>query len=222
MKLFAIPTLFLISVSAFYAHTASAEKKTVKIQQKSLEKSNPQKKDEPSASAVRETDKTSKQADSTLKKKPSKKPNERNITQLLNAGLNQSIDLIERTLDTLPMVCQSDSSLEQKTKNFQQKLVTAKQKLRQIKEDFIIRDPSLYSYINTLDFYLNRPREFNYEKTVPKNTEKLKEYISGLTFSFQLMYRVAFNVPEDTPANKFPEGWGRSIGTALTCLQNHQ
>ncbi len=225
MKLLIIPVLFLISAPVFYVHTAGAEKKTSKMQKKSSKQPRPQRKTQSSSkknTSLAQKSKKGKTSQPAAVQKPTKKPNVRNITQLPNTDLNQSIDSVEHTLDALPAVCQSNSSLEQKTKDFQKKLVTAKQKLRQIKEDFIIRDPSLYAYINTLDFYLNRPQEFNYEKKVPKNIEKLKEYISGLTLSFQMMYRTAFNVPEDTPANKFPEGWGRSIIVALTCLQNHQ
>ena len=89
-------------------------------------------------------------------------------------------------------------------------------------ENFIIRDPSIYAYVHTLYFYLNLPEEFNYEREIPENGEELKEYVSGLALAFQLMYRLAFNIPESTPMNEFPEGWGRSIGFALTCLKNHQ
>ena len=136
--------------------------------------------------------------------------------------LDQAMNSVEQMLEALPAVCQNKNSLLQKTISFQNKLVSIKQTVRQIKENYVIRDPSLFSYIHTLDFYLNQSRDFNYDRKIPKSTKKLKEYISGLSFSFQTMYRVAFNVPEDTPADKFPAGWGQSIGAALTCLQNHQ
>lgn len=156
--------------------------------------------------------------------KNKKKPNTRLMSQIAGIGiqLHQSLESLEKLLDELSGVCRGNHSLAQKTASLQQKLIMIKQKTRQIKEDFVIRDPSIHSYIHTLNFYLNESKEFNYEKNLPTNTEELKEYVSGLSLSFQYMYQMAFNIPENTPLTEFPKGWGRSIGTALHCLENHK
>ncbi len=165
-------------------------------------------------------------ADTVAVKKTKQKPvsniNPRRINQISDSTLNQSIDSVTKLFNELDVVCQNDNSLSQQVTEFQQRLVTIKQKIRQIKEDFSISDPSIHSYIHTLDLYLNKSENFNYEKEIPKNTDELKEYVSGLALSFQYMYQLAFNIPENTPMNKFPEGWAQSIGTALTCLKNNQ
>ena len=150
-----------------------------------------------------------------------KKSNTRRVTQVSDAELNQYVNSVTRLLDELPSVCQGNIPLIQKVKNFQNKLTLIRQRVRQIKEDFIINSPSLHSYIHTLNFYLNESKEFRYRRP-PENTEELKEYVSGLALSFQYMYQLAFNIPEETPMNRFPRGWGRSIGTALHCLDNHR
>ena len=150
-----------------------------------------------------------------------KKTNTRRVTQVSDAELNQYVNSVTKLLEELPSVCQGNSPLIQKVKNFQNRLTLIKQKIRQIKEDFVINSPSLHSYIHTLNFYLNESKEFRYRRP-PENTEELKEYVSGLALSFQYMYQLAFNIPEETPMNRFPRGWGRSIGTALHCLDNHR
>jgi len=157
----------------------------------------------------------------TLKKQISN-INLRRVSQLSDTSLNRSIESLAKLLNELPLLCQNDKPLNKKVTKFQKKLVTIKRKIRQIKEDFRISDPSIHSYIHTLDFYLNKPENFNYEADIPKNTAELREYISNLALSFQYMYQLAFNIPENTSLDKFPEGWGRSIGTALTCLKHDQ
>ena len=161
-------------------------------------------------------------ADTIKKQKPVSKTNQRRINQISNSTLSQSIDSVTKLFDELIIVCQNDNPLGQKVTEFQKRLVTIKQKIRQIKEDFSISDPSTHSYVHTLDFYLNKSEDFNYEKEIPKDTDKLKEYVSGLALSFQHMYQLAFNIPGNTPLDKFPEGWGNSIGTTLSCLKNNE
>ena len=185
---------FIIPFLLIYIHTVSAEKKI--------------------------------KADTVAVKKTKQKPvaniNPRRINQISDTTLNQAIDSVTKLFDELAVVCQNDNSLSQQVTEFQQRLVTIKQKVHQIKEDFHISDPSIHSYIHTLNFYLNNSEDFNYEKKIPKNTEELKEHVSGLALSFQHMYQLAFQIPENTPIDKFPEGWGQSIGTTLTCLKNNQ
>ncbi|MDE0151994.1 MAG: hypothetical protein OXK80_05835 [Bdellovibrionales bacterium] len=161
-------------------------------------------------------------ADTVVKKqKPVANINQRRINQLSDSKLNQAVDSVFKSFDELALLCQNENPLNQRVEEFQQKLIAIKAQVRQIKEDFLISDPSIHSYINTLNVYLNS-EEFNYEQEIPKNIDKLKEYVSGLTLSFQHMYQLAFNIPEDTSPDQFPEGWGQSIGKALTCLKNNQ
>lgn len=155
-------------------------------------------------------------------KKLEKKSNTRRVNQFSDVDLDQAVSSLSTLLKELPALCQNGGALTQKVKKFQQKMTLIKQTIRQIKEDFIINSPGLHSYINTLDFYLNESKEFNYEKEIPVNTKELKEYVSGLALSFLYMYQMAFNIPEDTPLNELPKGWSRSIGTALHCLENHK
>ena len=167
--------------------------------------------------------KTEKKTD-TQKTPPlkAKKTNTRRVTQFSNVDLNQSVNSLSVLLNELPALCQNSGALAQKVKKFQQKMTVIKQTIRQIKEDFVINNPALHSYINTLDFYLNESKQFNYEKKIPSHIKELKEYVSGLALSFQYMYQMAFNIPDDTPLNELPKGWGRSIGTTLHCLENHK
>ena len=144
------------------------------------------------------------------------------IAQPSNLELSQSIASLTAQFDELPSVCQKETPLAQQAQEFQQRLVAIKDQLQKIKENFVIRDPSIHSYVHTLYFYLNQPGGFNYEREIPENGEELKEHVSGLALSFRYMYQLAFNIPESTPMNEFPEGWGRSVGSALTCLKNHQ
>lgn len=146
---------------------------------------------------------------------------QRKINQIPET-LNKAVDSVIKSFDELTVVCQSKSPLNQRVSNFQKKLTAIKENIRQIKKDFRISDPSIHSYIHTVGFYLNRSEEFNYEAEIPKETDKLKKYISGLALSFQYMYQSAFNIPESVSMSKFPEGWGRSIGIALTCLNHDQ
>lgn len=159
---------------------------------------------------------------SVKKQKPVANINQRRINQLSDTTLNQAIDSVIKSFDELNLLCQNDNPLNQRVKEFQQKLVAIKKKIHEIKEDFRISDPSIHSYIHTLNFYLNKSDDFNYEADIPKDTDELKEYVSGLALSFQHMYQLAFNIPEDTSPDQFPEGWGQSIGKALTCLKDDQ
>jgi len=162
-------------------------------------------------------------ADTAVSKNKTPAPgiHQRKINQISETP-NQAADSVIKSFDELTVVCQSKNPLHQRVSNFQKKLTVIKEKIRQIKKDFRISDPSIHSYIHTLDFYLNRSEEFNYEAEIPKDTEELKKHASRLALSFQYMYQSAFNIPESTPMSKFPEGWGRSIGIALTCLNNGQ